>query len=224
MSRQVPEWAQEFLEENCNYDSSSILELIRNFDIKKKTMLKNGAIAVLATKHLKRNEQLRNGAIRLIVASLPETFTALEDLLFDSSSPLWYEVHFIAFNSLERSNLSTTDQQQVVALVERYLVNAKSRAGFAAWKAGDMLGDEWYAPETVQILERLLSSARYVAGRNGALHGLQHALNEVKPSEKKRLLSVVRKVASDDPSAEVRDYATYTLTKGGCYKKSLRRR
>jgi hypothetical protein len=219
MNRQIPEWAQKFLEENCNYDSSSILELIRNFDTKKKTMLKNGAIAVLADKHLKRNEKLRNGAVRLIVALLPETFTTLEDLLSDSSSPLWYEVHFTAFSALDRSDLSEADQKKVLALVERYLVNAKFDAGFAAWKAGDILGDEWYAPETVQILERLLSSARYVAGRNGALHGIQHAMNEVKPSEKKRLLSVVRKVASDDPSAEVRDYATYTLTKGGCYKK-----
>lgn len=97
-------------------------------------------------------------------------------------------------------------------------MNARSEAGFAAWKAGDMLGDEWYAPETVEILERLLSSARYVAGRNAALHGIQHAMTEATASEKQRLLALVRRVASEDPSAEVRDYANYTLTDGGCSK------
>jgi hypothetical protein len=135
--------------------------------------------------------------------------------------PLWYEVHFTVFAALDRSELSETDQKQVLALVEKYLINAKSEAGFAAWKAGDILGDEWYAPETVEILERLLSSARHIAGRNAALHGIQHAMNEATPSQKERLLSLVRKVASEDPSAAVRDYATYTLTKGGCHKESV---
>jgi hypothetical protein len=218
LKRQITQWARKFLTENCNYDSSSILELLRDLDAGQKKALKGCAVAVLADKQLRCNENLRNGAVRLIVALLPETLAIFEKLLSDSSSPLWYDVHFIAFNSLERSSLNKTNQQQVLAMVERYLVNAKSEAGFAAWKAGDMLGDEWFAPETVEILERLLSSARYVAGRNAALHGIQHAMNEATPSEKKRLRSLVRKVASKDRSAEVRDYATYTLTDGGCSK------
>lgn len=220
ISKQAPEWARKYLEENCNYDSSSILELIRDLDSSKRKALQNCAVAVLADKQLRREEKLRNGAVRLIIALLPETFPILEELLLDSSSPAWYEVHFIAFNSLERSNLSKADQQRILASVERYLVNAKSEAGFAAWKAGDMLGDEWYAPDTVEVLARVVHSARYVAGRNGALHGIQHALTEATASEKQRLLSLVRKVASEDPSAEVRDYANYTLTDGGCSKHS----
>lgn len=220
ISKQAPEWACKYLEENCNYDSSSILELIQDLDSSKRKVLQNCAVAVLADKQLRHEETLRNGAVRLIVALLPETFPMLDELLLDSSSPAWYEVHFIAFNSLERSNLSKADQQRILALVERYLVNAKSEAGFAAWKAGDMLGDEWYDADTVEILERLLSSARYVAGRNAALHGIQHAMTEVTPSEKQRLLSLVRRVASNDRSAEVRDYATYTLTNGGCARDS----
>ena len=218
MNKHAPEWACKYLEENCNYDSSSILELIRDLDSTKRKTLQSCAVAVLADEQLRSNEKLRNGAVRLIIALLPETFPILQEMLSDNLSPLWYDTHFIAFNSLERSNLSKANQQRVLALVERYLVNAKSEAGFAAWKAGDMLGDEWYAPQTVEILERLLSSARYVAGRNAALHGIQHAINEVTPSEKERLLSLVRRVASEDPSAAVRSYATYTLTDGGCSK------
>jgi hypothetical protein len=212
----LPEWAIGFLNENSQYASSSILDDFRKLDHGQQTVLEKCAGHVLADPRLRRDEKLRSGAIRLIVALLPKTFPVLEKLLSDFSMALWYEVHFTAFAALDRSDLSEANQRQVLALVERYLLNAKSEAGFAAWKAGDILGDEWYAPETVEILERLLSSARYVAGRNAALHGIQHAMNEAAPSEKERLQSLVRKVASEDPSAAVRDYATYTLTDGGC--------
>jgi hypothetical protein len=212
----LPEWAVEFLNENSQYASSSILGELKKLDQGHQVMIEQCAVRVLADQRLRRDEKLRTGAVRLIVGLLPKTFSALEKLLSDFSMPLWYEVHFTTFSSLDRSDLSEADRKRVLTLVEKYLVNAKSEAGFAAWKAGDILGDEWYAPETVKILERLLSSARYVAGRNAALHGIQHAMTEVPPSEKERLLSLVRQVASDDPSAEVRDYATYTLTNGGC--------
>ena len=81
-----------------------------------------------------------------------------------------------------------------------------------------------YGPDTVEILARVVRSARYVAGRNGALHGIQHAMNEVTPAERERLLSLVRKVASEDQSSEVRGYAAYTLTNGGCYKERVARK
>jgi hypothetical protein len=208
MKTQIPEWARKCFEENCNYAPE------------RRKALERCAIHVLSDEQLKRNENLRNGAVRLIMELLPKTFPVLERLLSDSSSPLWYEVHFTAFNSLYRSDLNEIDQMRLLVLVEQYLMNAKSEAGAAAWKAGDMLGDEWYTPETLQILEKLVLSARYVAGRKGALHGIQHAMDEATPSEMKRIRSLLRKVASEDPSAEVRDYATYTLTDGGCYKES----
>lgn len=217
-NKQLSEWALGFLNENSQYASSSILGELRKLEQPQQAMIERCAVRILADQRLQRDEKLRTGAVRLIVSLLPKTFPFLEKLLSDFSMPLWYEVHFTAFSSLDRGDLGKGDQRQVLLLVERYLVNAKSEAGFAAWKAGDILGDEWYAPETVEILERLLSSARYVAGRNAALHGIQHAINEVTLSEKKRLLSLVRRVASEDPSAAVRSYATYTLTDGGCSK------
>jgi hypothetical protein len=212
----VPQWAIMFLSDNCDYDSSSILDELRKLDRGHQVVLTKYATRVLADDRLRRNEKVRSGAVRLIVALLPRTFTIFKQLLSNCSVSFWYEVHFTAFSALDRGDLSKSAQQQVLALVEQYLVNAKSDAGFAAWKAGDILGDEWYALDTLEILTRVVRSARYVAGRNVALHGIQHAMTEVPPSEKERLLSLVRKVASEDPSAEVRDYATYTLTNGGC--------
>jgi hypothetical protein len=219
-----PPWAMEFLRENSEYASSSILNDLKRINHQQQTAIEKCAIHVLADRRLRVDEKLRSGAVRLIVALLPKTFPTLEKLLSNCSMSLWYEIHFTLFSALDRRDLSVTDQKQVLGVVERYLVNAKSQAGFAAWKAGDILGDEWYTPETVAILERVMSSARYVAGRNAALHGIQHAMNESKRSERERLLSVVRKVALEDPSAEVRDYATYTLTNGGCYKQTSARK
>jgi hypothetical protein len=216
----LSEWAIGFLNQNSEYASSSILDDFKKFDHRQQAVLEKCALRVLADQRFRRNEKLRSGAVRLIVALLPHTFHAFEKLLSDFSLSFWYEVHFTAFSALDRRDLSEADQRRVLALVEKYVQNSKSEAGFAAWKAGDILGDEWFGPETVEILERLLSSARYVAGRNAALHGIQHAMSEVTPSEKKRLQSLVRKVASKDRSSEVRDYASYTLTDGGCYKES----
>lgn len=221
-ANRIPEWIIEFLNENSQYAGSSILDAFGKLNREQQRALEKCAVQLLDDRRLRREEKLRTGAVRLIVALLPRTFSVLRKQLFNSSMPLWYEVHFTAFGALDRRDLSEADQKQVLALVEQYLVNAKSDSGFAAWKAGDILGDEWYAPETVQILVRLLSSARYSVGRNAALHGIQHALNDVTASEKERLVSLVRKVAAEDPSAEVRNYATYTLTNGGCSRhKSL---
>src|SRR5215472_10326752 len=150
----VADWAVGFLKENSEYASSSILSEVRKLDADRQAMIEQCAVRVLANARLKQDEKLRNGAVRLVVALLPKTFPVLEKLLSDSSMPLWHEVHFTLFSALDRGDISEADQRRVLAIVEQYLMNAKSEAGFAAWKAGDILGDEWYAPETVEILQR----------------------------------------------------------------------
>jgi len=152
-----------------------------------------------------------------VVALLPQTFDLFEGLLSDCSSPLWYEAQFTAFSALDRGDLSQRDQNRVLALIERYLMNVKSGSGYAAWKAGDLLGDEWNTTETVQILEKLLFSAKSVAGRKAALHGIEHAIRKALPSERERLFSLIRKLASIDRSAEVREDASLALKGVGCH-------
>jgi hypothetical protein len=212
----IPKWALLFLRaEQKN---------VRDLSISQRAKVKNFAMHVVSDPVLVRDEPLRLGSVRLIVDLLPGTFPWVEQQLSDFASPLWHENHFTIFNTWDRADLSLKDQKRVLRLVEDYLMKVKSQAGFAAWKAGDMLGDEWFAPETVEILERLIFSARYVAGRLGAIHGMQHALNTVPPSEEKRLLALMRKVAKEDRSAEVRDYANYTVESGGCYTRRRERK
>ena len=213
----VPEWVLSFLKSSSDIASSPIIGELRNLSRDEKNVMERQALRVLRDKRLKKNEALRNGAVRLIVALLPQTFPALQELLSDSSSPLWYEVQFTAFCALDRDDLTETDQRRVLALVENYLMNAKSESGYAAWKAGDLLGDEWNAPETVRLLEKLLFSAQHVAGRKAALHGMEHAIKNATPSERERLFSLIRRAASADASAELRKSARLALEGIGCH-------
>lgn len=197
--------------------SSFIIGILGKLNKDEQNAVEQHALRVLRDKRLKSDDELRNGAVRLIVALLPRTFPTVEELLSDSTSPLWYEVQFTAFSSLDRDDLSRSDQEHVLVLIENYLINVKSESGYAAWKAGDLLGDEWNTPETVQILERLLSSAKHVAGRKAALHGLRHAIEKATPLERKDLFSLIREAASSDPSAEIRKDANLTLEGVGCH-------
>ena len=214
----IPNWVLQFIETNHQYASEHILADLHKLSKKKQREMVGYSVRLLQNEFLKRKEKLRNGAVRLVVALLPATFPVLEKLLTDFRSPLWHEVHFLAFNSLDRIDLKVTDQKRVLGLVEDYLMNIDSESGFAAWKAGDMLGDEWNSPETVQILERLVSASRHVSGRKGALHGIAHAMDKAIPSEEDRLLVLVRKAASKDRSTKVRSYASSILRGNGCYR------
>lgn len=212
----IPQWAKAFLSEQCDYASSSILSEIGKLDYGQQTALGTYSTRVFANARLSHNEALRSGAVRLIVALLPRTFPVLERLLSDFSTSLWYEVHFTAFSALDRKDLSAADQERILKLIDRYLTSVKSESGFAAWKAGDMLGDEWYSPETARLLANLVQSARYVAGRKGALHGIAHAIEKAKRPEREHLLALAQTVASGDCSESVREYASWVLKNGGC--------
>ena len=217
VNSRVPERALSFFNSNSELASSYILGNLRQLSRDEQTAMEHHAMQVLRDKRLKSNEAMRNGAVRVIVALLPKTFPALQELLSDFSSPLWYEVQFTAFSALDRDDLTETDQKRVLDLIEHYLTNARSESGHAAWKAGDLLGDEWNAPETVRLLEKLLFSAKHVAGRKAALHGMEHAIKKAMPSEREHLFSLIHKVASADPSAELRKTASLTLEGVGCH-------
>jgi hypothetical protein len=214
----VPGWALAFLQSNSKFDSASILAELRRLSKTQRNAMARQALRVLGDKNLKKNEILRNGAVRLIVALLPKTFPVFEKLLADFSSALWYEVQFTIFCSLDRGDLSKSDQRRVLTLIEHYLMNVKSWAGRAAWKAADLLGDEWNAPETVRILERLLFTAKHVSGRKSAIHGLEHAIDKANAPERDRLFELIQQAASKDPSAKIRQRASSTLRGVGCHR------
>jgi len=191
--------------------AEEVLAQMQRLSIPARARIERYAARVLRVKELKRDEDLRIGAARVMTALLPKTFAVFEDLLNDRTSPLWYEVHFSLLAQFWSSGLSEDVQKRVTALVKNYLSTIRSSAGFAAWKAGNLLGDWWYSEETVRILEHLAISAKYAAGRMGALQGIDEALQKASPSEKARLLSLLARMASKDRSTKVRTDSAIVL-------------
>ena len=208
--------ALDFIEHINQVGSPWIRKRLQEMPREKRQAIQRLAMTALVKPHLRKREKLRDGAVRLIVASLPKMFPVFEQVLRDQTSPLWYEVHFTAFCSLERADLTPNDQKRIVLLIRDYLLNVSSGAGHAAWKAGDLLGDEWRDSTTVEILAELVVGARHAAGRKAALHGIEHALNKASAAESESLFSVLRRVAVNDRSARVRRSAQLALEGVGC--------
>jgi hypothetical protein len=74
--------------------------------------------------------------------------------------------------------------------------------------AGDLLGDHWPLNESLPVLQRLATDARFVAGREGALHGLAHALDRAEKAQQWQIVATLKLVAEKDRSAKVRRYAS----------------
>ncbi len=170
----------------------------------------------LNDRRLMRQEEWRNAVIAFIVEFLPHTFRLLGEILKNYNAPFWYEVQFTTLSWLVRSEYSASEQRKILALVENNLMNARSEAGCAAWKAGDMLGDEWFGADTVKILERTIYNARYAAGRKGAIHGMAHAIGNSSAAKQKQLFLLMHQVSLEDRSAAVRDYASYHVKGSSC--------
>ena len=208
--------SSQFLEKISPLAASSIKDCLARLSDNEKREVRRFALWVLQNSEQKKKEKLRIGAVRLIVALLPQSFPVLKKLLSDCSSPLWYEVQFTIFCSLDREDLKPADQKRILQLIHDYLLGIRRDAGYAAWMAGDLLGDHWQGSETVRILENIVVSARYAAGRSAALHGIEHALDHATPAETERLVAVLQKTASTDHSAAVRRRARTKLSGGGC--------
>ncbi|MGA8075624.1 MAG: hypothetical protein WB995_19270 [Candidatus Acidiferrales bacterium] len=205
-----------FFEEVSELASASIKRRLRRLPPRERARIRQLADLILRDPALRKGKKLRGGAARVIVALLPETFSSVKQLLSDSKSRLWHEVHFIIFAALDRKELGKNDQTRVLKLIYAYLKEAKSDAGYAAWEAGLLLGDEWRSEQTVQMLEELLFSAKYPSGRKSALHGIKHALTQASPAQRTHLFSLIERVANEDRSATVRLAARLDLHSTQC--------
>ncbi len=176
------------------------------------------AARFLSNPKLVANEAARVGAARLLVAALPHTLGTVEALLGDFSRPMAYEVHFSLFCFLDRDSLPRAPwvEAKVLPMLERYLRQVPRQTAYAAWMAGDALGDHWQTNEALDVLLRSVVGARYAAGRKAAIHGLEHALHWVPPSSATKVWSTLRGIALSDHSQQVRDDAKSALEGRGC--------
>jgi hypothetical protein len=200
-----------FLEQSYHAASSTILSKYQQLSKRRRSEVERFVLRALKNGRLRADEVIRDGAARLVIALLPRTFDLFEEILSDQSSPYWYEIHFAMFSALDRSDLDENSQRRVISLVRDYILQIPREAGYAAWKAGDLLGDEWLDIETRKILMELALAAKYRAGRKAALHGIEEALERDPETYRDELMRVLRQVAKNDPSNMVRGYAQYAL-------------
>jgi hypothetical protein len=161
-------------------------------------------------------EEDRVSAVKLLVALLPDSANEIEDWLTEHSLEHVHEVHFSLFCFLDEVvEIPSLDsyRPQIASLVEDYLAAVQSEDAFAAWMAGDLLGDHWPTVEGLPLLLRLATGAKYPAGRKGAIHGLAHLLDRVEDgsSEKNRIIALLERISKEDADHEVIEYAAFVL-------------
>jgi hypothetical protein len=123
-----------------------------------------------------------------------------------------YEIHFSIFGALNRSDFNDLESDGIEYILVDYLSEVKSSSSYAAWKAGLVLGEDWRSPKSELTLKRLMRSARFPAGRLGAINGYRFIVQRrgtFTPEE----FSPLRAVAHRDKSKKVRDDAEFHLNR-----------
>ncbi|HEY1499112.1 MAG TPA: hypothetical protein VGF88_06010 [Acidobacteriaceae bacterium] len=161
------------------------------------------------------DQALRDGAARTLVALYPEAESQIRRMLKDRKQRFWYEIHFTMFSALERDDFAEADQLDIEDILTQYIRGVERSSGFAAWKAADILGDEWRNERTVELLKGLVKSAIFPAGRMAALHGLAHALAAT-GGRSALIRNAMEDAARTDRSKIVREAASSYLRSGGC--------
>jgi hypothetical protein len=161
-------------------------------------------------------EEDRVATVRLLVALLPDSLSQIEDWLREQSLELAHEVHFTLFCFLDEVGATPSLsglRQQVILLLDDYLATVQLDVAYAAWMAGDLLGDHWPATESLPVLLRLATDAKNPVGRKGAIHGLLHLLERVEGSsaETSRITALLERISKKDEDQEVRRYAAFVV-------------
>lgn len=165
---------------------------------------------VLQTETFRNKDSLRVCAAKVLVALLPESQATIHRWLQRTEGGRIREVHFSLFCFLDwtaRLPRAQAIARRVPDWTERYLSEAKSGSSYAAWMAGEMLGEHWDPQEAVPVLVRIAQGGPFAAGRRGALHGLAHALGRSSKPLARHIMTCLEHVKEDDRSRSVREYA-----------------
>jgi hypothetical protein len=171
---------------------------------------------ILSDKKLSADGVRRIASVKILVGLFPLSLRVLERLLNARSGQQAYEVHFTIFCFLDTLTVLAVpdgDKRRILEAVSEYLHSVSSETAHAAWMAGDLLGAHWQSSETLDILVSAMQTARYVAGRLGALKGLEECLRETTHSSRvgRRVLQVLQEVSHTDRSHRVRAYVSHAL-------------
>lgn len=148
---------------------------------------------------------------RLLVSLLPDSLELLQHILRSGhQGETLAELQFSTFVALSDglgSEITPAIHLSLLDLIQTFLLQIASDDAQAAWMAGDLLGDHWPIEASLPILFHAAKHAHHAAGREGALHGLSHALLRVTKQQQWEIIGLVRQLAQTDRSASVRSYA-----------------
>lgn len=161
------------------------------------------------------NTTERVAVAKVIVSQLPRSQPIIETVLARRDTP-GYELQFTVFCYLEE--VEHIDRHAIpwaISAVSSYLHHVPRETGRAAWMAGDLLGHHLAPSRACVSLKREATEARFVAGREGALHGIDMRLTmrSVSAMEHARLMATLELAARSDRSAMVRGYASFVLSR-----------
>lgn len=177
--------------------------------------LDSAAVETMLNRELKNpipDTDYLEGLANALVALLPRSTRTVERLLSQSAPNCIYELHFSIFGALGRSDLNDLEQDGIEYMLMEYLLGVKSTSAYAAWKAGLVLGEDWLSPRAEHLLVRLMMTAKFPAGRMGAINGYRFVV-ERRKSFTTGELSPLRIVARSDKSSKVRGYAKFHLSR-----------
>jgi hypothetical protein len=158
----------------------------------------------------------RVAVVKTLVALLPYSAHTIKDWLSRIGNRYTYEVHFTFFCFLDETPYLPRAKEfvlEVPLLIEKYLMQVKTNTASSAWMAGDLLGDHWLPAQSFDILVKTAKKAKYPAGREGALHGLEHLIENVGSQKRQQIVSVLEYICKNDINESVRTSANLILEK-----------
>jgi hypothetical protein len=197
-------------------DSTSVKEIVHAAaglpSLKRSRLASESARALLDEGS--HDEKLRVLLAKVLVALLPDSLPQIRKLLRPGTTSASAEAQFSLFAFLDEIPQvlpAMKVRDTVLQLLSQYLVNVRNELAQSAWMAGDLLGDHWPYEEAVPVLIHAAKHGRFVAGREGALHGVSHALERAPKRLQWELVDALKSITEKDRSERVRQYAQAIL-------------
>lgn len=162
-------------------------------------------------------EEKRVGVVKILVALLPDSAGLIEALLKKRRGKHVYEVHFSLFcflDFVEDIDADDDFRRRVPSLVKEYLINVRTEAAYAAWMAGQFLGDHWAPEEALPVLTCVAMRAKSPIERKAAVSGLHCLLKYFtrRSSERRTIMGILNYLADKDRSPAVRHFSSFVVS------------
>lgn len=166
-----------------------------------------------------QTEESRVLIARVLAALFPESLDLIKSYLHttdlsEQDAEMQFSI-FVALSELPALVGNSEALSEITDVLQKYLLAIDTSTSQAAWMAGDLLGDHWPLPLALPVLFSVVHAAEHVAGRQGAIHGLSHALLRTTKKDQWKIIEALKNVAANDPDYNVRRSAEIAATSRG---------